>query len=69
METDYIGIDDQMPLGKFSGSSLRHVLAEDPDYLRWFAEEVEIYELDMDVLAALESEGARLELIGDENFE
>lgn len=65
-----LDIDDVMPFGKYSGGhTVRHVLADDPGYLRWIANTSNMYCLSDEVEEALENEALRLELIDDSNFE
>lgn len=63
-----LDIDDPMPVGKYIDIPIRHILADDPNYLRWFISESDEFEFEDKIELALENEALRLELVDDRNF-
>lgn len=64
-----LGLDDEMPFGKYTGVPIRYILAEDKQYLIWAASELENLSFDNEVNCALESEGYCMEVTRDECFD
>ena len=58
-----IGIDDSMPIGKWKGTSLCWLVKHRPAYLRWFAETVSEYELESEIVEALQNDEVRKQLL------
>lgn len=62
---EVLTLEDKMPFGKYQGWTVRDILADDANYLRWFITNVTMLCLDSDVEDALENEALRQELIAD----
>ena len=40
-----LGLDDELPFGKYSGKLLRDVIEEDPDWIQWAIENISTFEV------------------------
>ena len=60
---DILELDDKIPFGKYKGWTVRDVLADDANYLRWFSANVTDVCLESVIEDALDNEALRQELI------
>ena len=58
-----LDLEDQFPFGKHKGQIVADILRDDADYLRWWIENVDDYDLTDDIQEALDDEEWRLDLI------
>ncbi len=65
MQEEILELDDMMPFGKYKGWTVRDILGDDVNYLRWFTANVTGACLDSEVEDALSNEALRQELIAD----
>lgn len=58
-----LDLDDELPFGKYAGKTVRYVLGNDFQYLLWFAENVQTYQLADEPYRALYDQNLRNEII------
>lgn len=68
MTEEILELDDEMPFGKYKDWTIRNILADDADYLRWFTANVNDVTFDSVIEDALENENLRLELVKYDAF-
>lgn len=68
MTEEILELDDEMPFGKYKDWTIRNILADDADYLRWFMANVTDVTLDSVIEDALVNENLRLELVKYDAF-
>lgn len=64
-DENILELDDTIPFGKYKGWTVRDVLADDAQYLRWMISNVPRVSFVIEIEDALENEELRQELIND----
>ncbi len=57
--TRTLKLDTDMPFGKHKGKQVEDLVEDEPDYMRWMAENSDNVEFDEEVLEALEKREQR----------
>jgi len=58
-----LGVEDEMPIGKYKGQIMVEVLIADKDYLLWFVDNIDDYDLCDELQSALECDSDYHELL------